>query len=148
MKIIVGMFLALVLSAVPGYAALGGDEASIGADQAQLKGRVLRVERTQNFQLHEIQAATGTVIREYVSPAGSVFAVAFQGPALPNMKQLLGSYYDQYARAAQARGVTHGPLIIKEPGLVVQMSGRMRAFTGRAYVPEMLPAGVTAEAIR
>jgi hypothetical protein len=142
------MMLALVLSAAPGYAALGGDEASVGADQAQLKARVLRIVRAQNYDVHEIQASTGTVVREYVSSAGHVFAVAFQGPAVPNMKQLLGSYYDQYQRAAQARGVTHGPLIIKEPGLVVQISGRMRALTGRAYLPEAIPAGVTTEAIR
>ncbi len=142
------LLLALGLSAAPAYASLGGTEVSVGADQTQLKGRVLRVVRAQNFSMHEIEVATGTVIREYVSPAGQVFAVAFQGPAKPDMKQLLGTYYDQYQRAAQARGVIHGPLIVREPGLVVQISGRMRAFTGRAYVPGMMPAGVTAEAIR
>jgi Protein of unknown function (DUF2844) len=32
--------------------------------------------------------------------------------------------------------------------MVVQISGHMRAFLGRAYVPQMLPAGVRAEDIR
>jgi hypothetical protein len=32
--------------------------------------------------------------------------------------------------------------------LVVQMAGHMRLFSGRAYVPQMLPAGVHAEDIR
>ncbi len=148
MKIIAGMFFALMLSTAPVYAALGGDEPSVSADQAQLKGRVLRIVRTQAYNVHEFQASNGTVIREYVSPAGHVFGVGFQGASLPNMQQVLGMYYDQYVRAAQARGVTHGPLVINEPGLVVQISGHMRALTGRAYTPEMLPAGVTAEAIR
>jgi hypothetical protein len=142
------MFLIVGIAASPAYAALGGDEASVAQDQSHLSGRVLRIVRAQNFNMHEMQASTGTVIREYVSPEGTVFAVTFQGPALPDMKQVLGAYYDQFTRAAQARGVTHGPLVIREPGLVVQISGHMRAFMGRAYAPEMLPAGVTAEAIQ
>ncbi len=142
------MLLGLALSAAPGYASLGGNESSVGADQAQLKGRMLRTVRAQNYDVHEIQASTGTVIREYVSPAGHVFAVTFQGATLPNMQQVMGTYYDQYVRAAQARGVTHGPLVIREPGLVVQITGRMRALRGRAYVPEMVPTGVTVEAIQ
>ena len=142
------MFLTLAIATAPAYAALGGDEGSVAQDQAHLRGRVLRIVRAQNFNMHEMQASTGTVIREYVSPAGTVFAVTFQGPALPDMKQVLGSYYDQFKRAAEARGVTRGPLVIRQPGLVVQISGHMRAFMGRAYAPEMLPAGVTAEAIQ
>jgi Protein of unknown function (DUF2844) len=38
--------------------------------------------------------------------------------------------------------------MIKEAGLVVEVSGHPRAFTGRSYVPEMLPPGVRAEEIR
>jgi len=37
---------------------------------------------------------------------------------------------------------------IQEPGLVVQVAGHMRAFFGKAYVPQMLPAGIRAEDIR
>ena len=149
MKIVTAVvLLAVAVSAVPAFAALGADEASVAADQAQLSGRVTRIVRGQRFNMHEIQASTGTLIRQYVSPAGTVFGVAFEGSALPNMKQLLGPYYDQYLRAAQAQGITRGPLVIREPGLVVQVSGHMRAFTGRAYAPNMLPSGVTAEAIR
>jgi Protein of unknown function (DUF2844) len=32
--------------------------------------------------------------------------------------------------------------------LVIQISGHMRSFVGRAYVPQMVPAGVKVEDIR
>jgi hypothetical protein len=103
-----------------------------------------------SYTVHEIQAATGTVVREYVS-GGKVFAVAWQGPWPPDMRQLLGSYFDQYTQAAQSpssfRG-GRGPRMIQQPGLVVQIGGHARSFAGRAYIPEMLPAGVLGEDIR
>ena len=103
--------------------------------------------------MQEIQAPTGIIVREYVSPAsGKVFAVAWQGPWPPNMQQILASYFDQFQQAAQAQAGTaravRRPLMVNLPGLVVQSSGHMRSFAGRAYIPAMLPQGVTAEAIR
>jgi hypothetical protein len=40
------------------------------------------------------------------------------------------------------------PLVIEQPGLVVQIGGHPRAFAGRAYVPEMLPTGVRTEDVQ
>jgi hypothetical protein len=109
------------------------------------------------YTVHEIQAASGTVVREYVSAAGQVFAVTFKGPWLPDMRQLLGNYFDQYSRARQnskaveaqsgVRRVRH-PVVVDEAGLNVQIVGHPRAFAGRAFVPGMLPAGVRAEDIQ
>lgn len=102
----------------------------------------------QSYTVYEIRAATGTVVREYASPTGTVFAVAWQGPWLPDMRQLLGTYFEQYAQAAKAQSGTRmgrRPLMIEQPGLVVESGGHPRAFSGKAYVPEMLPQGVRAE---
>jgi hypothetical protein len=52
----------------------------------------------------------------------------------------------EQSQRAQRHG--RGPVQIQQPGLVVQVSGHMRAFLGKAYVPQMLPAGVRAEDIR
>ena len=103
------------------------------------------------YTVHEIKAATGTVVREFVSPQGTVFAVAWHGPRIPDLRQVLGSYFEQYAQAAQAQsGVRAGrkPMTVNQTGLVVQVGGRVRAFTGRAYVPELLPTGVKIEEIQ
>lgn len=63
------------------------------------------------YTLHELQAPNGTVIWDYVSPAGPVYGVAWQGPALPDLRQVLGAYFDQYVQAMQKRG-GHGPRLI------------------------------------
>ena len=41
-----------------------------------------------------------------------------------------------------------GPLLIQEPGLVVQSGGHMRAYFGRAYIPDQVPQGVNIEEIK
>jgi hypothetical protein len=105
----------------------------------------------QSYTVHEIQAASGTVVREYLSPEGKVFAIAWRGPWLPDLRQLLGGYFEQYRAAVQSpRGVrmARKPIMIDQPGLVVQIGGQIRAFAGRAYVPGMLPPGVRAEDIQ
>ncbi|MGA8188953.1 MAG: DUF2844 domain-containing protein, partial [Candidatus Sulfotelmatobacter sp.] len=64
---------------------------------------------------------------------------------------LLGSYFEQYRQAAKAQSrvrIGRRPLMIQQPGLVVQIGGHPRSFAGRAYVPEMLPSGVRVEEIQ
>jgi hypothetical protein len=155
--LVMAAVLTIAAAAVPARASLGGDAASIQADQIHLQGR--RTMRTAgSYTVHEIQGPGGTVVREYISTGGMVFGVAWQGPWVPDMRQLLGSYFDQFARAnqaqAQANQAQNGarmrrrPVLIDVPGLVVQIGGHPRAFAGRAYVPEMLPSGVGAENIQ
>jgi len=77
-----------------------------------------------------------------------VFAVAWQGPSLPDLRQLLGAYFDQYAGATAARRARRAPVLVELPTLVVQSSGHMRAFAGKAYLPQGLPQGVVANEIQ
>ena len=99
----------------------------------------MKVARVQRYAVHEIAAPSGTVVREFVSPAGKVFAVAWSGPTLPDLKQVLGPYFDTYVAALQQRKA-RGPVSVVLPGLVVQSSGHMRAFVGKAYLPDGMPA--------
>ena len=142
--------LLLLMIASPAWAGLGEDVSSVQVDQARMLGS-LRSTQTQAYTVHEIQAATGTVVREYVSGSGKVFGVAWQGPWPPDMRQILATYFEQYQRAAQMQVRSHAgrrPLLIEQPGLIVQSGGHMRSFAGRAYIPEMLPADVSREAIQ
>lgn len=137
----------LVFLAAPAAAALGGAEASIAADQAHMKA-TRRIVSAPLYTVHEIQAASGTVVREYVSAQGQVFAVAWQGPLMPDLQQILGSYFADYQAAARSKRARRGPLLVQQPGLVVQSGGHMRSFSGRAYIPELLPANVTVDEIQ
>ncbi len=143
--------LLMLAFATAAFAALGGNAASVQADSAHMRGALMIPVRAGSYTVHEIRMGTGTVVREYVSGVGSVFAVAWQGPVLPDLRQLLGPYFDQYAqaaRAARAGRSGHGPLVIEERGLVVHLGGRPRAFAGKAFLPDLLPAGVQPETIR
>ena len=101
----------------------------------------------RGYSVQEIKTADGTVVREYVSAEGKVFGVAWNGPIMPDLKQLFGDHFPTFQSEAQARGSARGPLRINRPDLVIQSGGHMRAFSGRAYLPQLLPAGATAAEI-
>ncbi|HEY6308011.1 MAG TPA: DUF2844 domain-containing protein [Candidatus Angelobacter sp.] len=137
----------LLAFALPAVAELGGNVSSIQADQEHMKG-TRRVTTNAAYSVHEIQAATGTTVREFVSPSGTVFAVAWQGPATPDLQQLLGAYFGQFTQAIQTKRAGRGPVSVRQEGLVVEAGGHMRSFSGRAYLPQMMPQGVSSEAIK
>jgi hypothetical protein len=149
LKITHGIFLTLALP-FSLSASLGRDATSVREDQAEMRG-TLRTSSADSYTLHEIQTPTGVAVKEYASPVGKVFAVTWKGPVHPDLRQLLGPYFDQYTQAVQAQRAQHrsrGFLLIQHAGLVIQISGHMRSFVGKAYVPQQLPAGVHAEDIR
>lgn len=139
----------LLAFSCPALAALGGDASSVEVDRAHMKATVKQTQ-VDGYSIQEIKAPGGTVVNEYVSPAGRVFAVTWHGPFVPEMQQILGAYFQQFSAALQAQPRHYGrrPLNIQQPGLVVQTSGHMRAYWGRAYVPEMLPQGVKDDEIK
>jgi hypothetical protein len=142
--------VSLVLLGLPAFAGLGEDSSSVEADQAHMQGQ-RRITQASSYSVHEIKAPTGTIIREYVSPSGQVFGVAWQGPWLPDMRQILASYFETYRQASDAQANSHTgrrPLVIKQPDVVVRSGGHMRSFSGQAYVPALLPKGVTAATIQ
>jgi hypothetical protein len=146
--LLTGLVLSSLLLPFRASAELGGDVTSVEADRQQMKA-TRTVQSTAKYAMHELQTDSGTV-REYVTPDGKVFGVAWQGPTIPDLRQLLGNYYPQFDQAAAAhRKLRHrGPLAINEFGLVVVSTGHMRAYSGKAYVSGLLPQGVQAEDIR
>ena len=150
------LILALVLSALiaPSWAALGDNAASVLNDQTRMKGTLHSVDN-DSYVMHEITMSSGSKVREYVSPAGAVFGVAWEGQFKPDLQQLLGPYYQQaqQAAAAQRSGdqqprIYRGPVVIETPGLVFYESGHARSFHGQAYIPQLVPQGVQASEIR
>jgi Protein of unknown function (DUF2844) len=128
-----------VAVATPALAALGGDSTTVQADVARMKG-ALRITSSAGVTVHEITTSYGTVVREYITPGDKVFAISWRGPVNPDLRQMLGDYYTQYEQAASLpHPGGHRHLAIEQPGLVVQVNGRMRAFEGRAWVPSLVP---------
>jgi hypothetical protein len=148
MKIVAGVLLFLCLGAAPAGAVLGAYESSITSDQQYLRGEV-RETTAPGYKFQQIISPSGAVIREYVSPEGKVFGVAWQSPYIPNLQQLLGSYVTLVQQAAQSRTRNHSaPLVVRTDDFVFSSGGHMRAFHGRAYVPSLLPKNVSAEVVR
>ncbi len=148
---VIGVLLAPFLMVFPAWAALGDNAASVLNDQARMKG-ALRSTDNRTYVLHEIIMTSGAKVREFVTPAGAVFGVAWEGPA-PDLQQLLGPYYQQakqaqQSAAAQRQPQRHGPVVIETPGLVFYQTGHMRSFHGAAYIPQLVPQGVQASEIR
>jgi hypothetical protein len=140
----------MLVVACPASAALGGDASSVGRDLARMNGAD-NVGSTGRHTVHEILVPGGTVVREYVSAEGVVFAVTWSGPFRPDLRQLLGAYFDEFtdaAREAKSRHAGRAPLVIERPDLVVHMGGRSRAFVGRAFVPSLVPADVLLQDVR
>jgi hypothetical protein len=138
--------VSLFLWHAPAIADLGGDVRSVSVDRAALRGQ-LQSTSMQQYDVHEISGPDGAMVREYATPQGKVFAVSWQGPMPPDLQQLFGSYFSQYQAAASASAEAHPgmhrQLSIAQPDFVVQSLGRMRAFHGKAYVPSLVPAGVS-----
>jgi hypothetical protein len=90
---------------------------------------------------------SGTVVHEFVATAtNTVFAVSWKGPRLPNFNDILGTYATRYLKptgsdVVQSRGLSgHG---LQASDLVVQSYGRLGQFSGFAYLPSAIPAGVS-----
>jgi hypothetical protein len=138
----------LLVIAFPAWAVLGGSEGSVLSDQARMKGTLRGVDN-RTYVMHEITSPTGTAVREFVSPGGTVFGVAWEGHFRPDLQQILGPYYAQAQKARAQQPRSRGaPVVIETPDLVMYETGHMRSFHGQAYVPKLLPQGVQASDIR
>jgi hypothetical protein len=136
---------ALLTQVMPALAALGGNADSVEADRVQLRGQ-MKVSTGASFTVHEITLPTRTVLREYLSPTGKIFAVTWHGPTTPDLQQMLGSYYTTFrttVNSASRMQHDHHHLTVSQPGLVVQSSGQMRLHHGLVYVPALVPQGVS-----
>ncbi len=138
--------LAFLAASASAAASLGEDASSVLADQARLQA-TLEVANAPQFAVHRLQLPSGVTVKEYVSPAGMVFAVTWQGPSIPDLQQVLGRYFEAYAAAVRSASAA-GARTAQQDGLVVQTGGHMRAFSGRVYVAPMLPRGVAAEELQ
>jgi hypothetical protein len=130
-------------------ASLGGDLDSVHRDGHHVNGGV-RVTNTEHYTIYEIKISTGTRVREFISPFGDVFGVAWEGPVVPELQQFLGAYFQEYSDAMRTQKTTvfsRRPLHIHLSDLVLETGGHMGAYYGRAYIPQTVPSEVKVEEI-
>jgi hypothetical protein len=130
----------LSLAAVPARAALGDAVvAPANATTRSLAGGSARVVSYLD--------ASGTTINEYVANAsGTVFAYTWEGPAQPRLDTLLGRYAVEWRSVAAAlhaagRDDLHDARV-DGAHVVVETGGHMRAYVGRAWLPDAMPSGL------
>lgn len=106
---------------------------------------------SSSYTVRATTLGNGTVVREYLAADGSVFGLAWRGPQMPNLNDLLGTYFPQYlagVEAVRAARGGHGPVAVDQSSLVVHSGGHMGAFVGQAWLPQALPAGVSGSDIQ
>ena len=122
-------------------ATLGEPESSL-TTETQLNRASIKQSNYGSYRVHEMQLPSGTVLREYAGPDGKIFAVSWNGPFIPNLRQTLGSYFAEFAARAGAGHGNRKHLEVRQPDLVVESGGHMRAHHGFAYLPQAIPSGV------
>ena len=124
-------------------ATLGQPEITVQTDVELAHASIKSSEDRTGYRVHEIQLPSGTVMREFVAPNGNVFAVAWQGPTRPDLRQALGQYFGAFASAPRSKFSDRRHVQIQQGDLVLQSGGHMRALSGRAYLQSAIPSGAS-----
>lgn len=131
------------------HAALGGSADSITADRKALQAVHRATTPRNEYTVVEV-VSDATAVREYLSPSGVVFGIAWNGYVHPDLAQLLGSYWNEYSAALRKAAHVFGRKrqLLETDNIVVEKWGHMRNLQGRAFVPGLVPAGVSVDEIK
>ena len=137
------------ITARPASATLGESAASFSSDEKALSAKRGARKVHGAYTVQEIVSGSAT-IREYISPADIVFAVAWNGLANPDLTQLLGTYAGEYHQTLKTTPRKPGRRFdrVETNRLVVEKWGHMRNIQGRAFVPSLIPPGVSVDDIK
>lgn len=134
MQIATTFFLVGLMPSIS-HAELGGNPASVLAEQKEFNSQLTT--NSQNGVTIYIQTLpSGTVVKEYASATGVIFALSWSGPNIPNLQVLLGNYFNDYLAAIKQ---SRGAISINTNSLVIQSTGMMGAFQGYALLPKKAP---------
>ena len=61
---------------------------------------------------------------------------------------LLGQHFQTLLTAERSQPATHSKLLLEHPDVVIHSEGRVRAFSGQAWLPQLVPAGVAVTELR
>lgn len=139
------LFLSLLQGALA-WAALGNAPSNFGTATTQTRqASRLAATAAASEAVYTVTQSTldsGTVVREYSDANGTVFAVSWKGPTLPDLRTLLGDKFSvMTSNAAKRPKAGHSQLAVEQSDVVIVSNGHMRAFAGQAWIPGALPSG-------
>ncbi|HUK56170.1 MAG TPA: DUF2844 domain-containing protein [Nitrospiria bacterium] len=143
----------LVVSLAAGrraQATLGESSDSIASDQKALSAVQRATTARKDYTVQEIQSDS-TFIREYISPTGVVFGIAWNGLTRPDLTSLLGSYAAEYKEALRQTPRKPGhrrSSVVHTNRIIVEQWGHIRNMQGRAYAPALIPPGLSVDEIK
>lgn len=126
----------LTFSVMPAEAMLG-EQFDAPATRSSVAGQPAAIS-------HARVLPSGTRVVEYADLHGTVFAVSWSGPYLPDLRGLLGRHFasfTQQQQQQQQQRALHAAVVLRSSEVVIVSSGRMGAFEGRAWLPPRLPQG-------
>ena len=136
---------AALVSAPGAHAALGQPASSALADGTPaLQARTLRAAGSTQVTDTTVTDPSGVTVHEFSGLDGVVFAITWSGTTIPDLQQLLGSYFSGYQDWLRAHPAPsyRAAVGVRTPQVVAHASGHMRAYSGSAYAPSLVPAGV------
>lgn len=133
------------------FAGLGGDQNSIAKDTQNLSGQQKTGPTTPLFTVQEIDTDVQK-IKEYLTLNGTVFAITWHGVSAPDLGPLLGSYSNETQSPNKEASSTKKKMrrqkrVTHSDHVVIEKFGHMGDVRGKAYIPQLIPVGVTAEDI-
>lgn len=143
------MYVALLLyaSAATAFAGLGSAPSAPGP--RILSQSALTVATSATYTDLKETLESGTEVHEYVNAQGTVFAVSWAGPFLPDLREVLGVKFDTMVNHVRQRaGGARSQVRVQQDDVVIFSGGRPGGFSGRAWMPALLPAGFDTNAVR
>jgi hypothetical protein len=93
--------------------------------------------------LRQVDSVSGVTLAEYVNANNQVFAVAWSGNQIPDLKNVFGSYFDEYSNAWNHRhSLGLHTVHLETPDLKVDISGVNGTSHGLVWLPALVPQGV------
>lgn len=149
LSLVAGLLATPFMSARQSEAALGEPAASVAVDRKALSATQRAATIRKGYTVQELVTG-GNTVREYIAPSGIVFAVAWNGISHPDLTPLLGTYVTEYKQALRQAPRQRGQRRsqVRAARVIVEKWGHMRNLQGRAYVPALIPEGVSSDDIK
>jgi hypothetical protein len=143
---------AFLASAGPAGAALGRAYSSVDTDRLTLGATVASTFASTfagAYTVHTLTLPNHGVVKEFTRADGLVFALVWQAPGRPDLRQLLGDNFEiVQADNARVGPRVRRPLAVNRANLVLKTGGHPGAFWGAALLPQLEPAGFSASDLK